>query len=146
MHPDHFITRLQHHELVQALHEAERHTTGEIRLFISHAHAPDPVAAAKKHFEKMHLHHHPHRNAILIFVAPKSQTFAIIGDDQIHARIGDPAWQALAGDMATHFKSDRPMQAITTAIQQAGQLLATHFPKSLQNHGSTPAAPTKTKD
>jgi uncharacterized membrane protein len=129
MNPDDFITRLQHHQIVEAIHQAERNTTGQIGIFITHAPAPDPLAAAKKHFEKLHMHHHPDRNAILIFVAPKSQTFAIFGDEQIHARIGDPAWQSLATEIATHFKSNDPMQAILTAIQQAGNLLGTHFPK-----------------
>jgi uncharacterized membrane protein len=139
MNPDDFITRLQHDQIVQAIHEAEHNTTGQIRIFISHAPTPDPLAAGKKHFEKLRLHHHAHRNAILIFVAPKSQTFAILGDEQIHTRIGDPAWQSLATEMATHFKSNHPMQAIITAIQQAGKLLATHFPKpssTEKTHGS----------
>jgi uncharacterized membrane protein len=130
MNPDDFITRLQHHQIVDAIHLAEHDTTGQIRIFISHAPAPDPLAAAKKRFEKMRLHHLPHRNAILIFIAPKSQTFAIVGDEQIHTRIGDLAWQSLANEMATHFKSNHPMDAIITAIQNAGKLLATHFPKS----------------
>jgi uncharacterized membrane protein len=129
MNPDDFITRLHHDQIVQAIHQAERNTTGQIRIFISHGRAPDPLAAGKKHFEKLRMHHHPHRNAILIFVAPKSQTFAILGDEQIHTRIGDPAWQSLATEVATHFKSNHPMQAIITAIQQAGKLLATHFPR-----------------
>jgi uncharacterized membrane protein len=129
MNPDDFITRLQHNQIVEAIHQAERNTTGQIGIFITHAPAPDPLAAAKKHFEKLHMHHHPHRNAILIFVAPKSQTFAILGDEQIHTRIGNPAWHSLATEMATHFKSNHPMQAIITAIEQAGKLLATHFPK-----------------
>jgi uncharacterized membrane protein len=129
MNPDDFMTRLQHHEIVKAIHQAERNNTGHIRIFISHAPAPDPLAAAKKHFEKLHMHRHPNRNAILIFIAPKSQTFAIFGDEQIHTRIGELAWQSLATEMATHFKSNNPMQAIITVIQQAGKLLGTHFPK-----------------
>ncbi len=133
MNPDDFITRLQHDQIVQAIHHAERDTTGQIRVFISHAPAPDPLAAGKKHFEKLRMHHHPHGNAILIFVAPKSQTFAILGDEKIHTRIGDPTWQSLATEMATHFKSNHAMQGIITTIQQAGKLLATHFPKPAPN-------------
>ncbi len=129
MNPDDFITGLQHRQIVEAIHQAELNTTGQIRVFIPHSPAPDPLAAAKKHFEKMRMHHHPHRNAILIFVAPKSQTFAIVGDEQIHTRIGDLAWQSLTNEMAAHFKSNHPMDAIITAIQQAGKLLALHFPK-----------------
>jgi uncharacterized membrane protein len=129
MNPDDFISRLQHHQIVEAIHQAERNNTGHIRIFVSHAPAPDPLAAAKTHFEKLEMHHHPNRNAILIFIAPKSQTFAIYGDEQIHTRIGDPAWQSLATEMATYFKSNNPMQAIITVIQQAGKLLDNHFPK-----------------
>jgi len=133
MNPDDFLTRLQHQQIVDAIHEAERNTTGQIRIFISHALALDALVAAKKHFEKLQMHRRPHRNAILIFVAPKSQTFAIVGDEQIHARVGDSAWQSLAAEMGARFKSNHPMQAIIHTVQQAGVLLAGHFPKPAPN-------------
>lgn len=129
MEPDYFINRLQHHEIVEAVRQAERDTTGLIHVFITHAPAPDALASGKVHFEKMKMHHHRDRNAILIFIAPRSQTFAILGDEQIHARVGDSAWQSLAREMAIHFKSNDLTTAIITAIQQAGNLLATYFPK-----------------
>jgi uncharacterized membrane protein len=129
MKPDHFLDRLQHHQIVEAIHQAERNTTGRIQVFVSHAAAPDPLEAARERFHKMQMHRHAHRNAILIFVAPRSQTFAVLGDELIHTRIGDQAWQSLVGSMAEQFKSDQYMKAILFGIEQAGQLLANHFPK-----------------
>ena len=60
----------------------------------------------------------------LIFVAPKSQTYAIIGDQLIHEKAGDAAWQSLAAKIAEHFKSDQFTEAITFGVEQAGELLA----------------------
>ena len=129
MKPEHFLSRVQHQQIVEAIHNAERNTTGEIRVFISHGAVADPLSAARRQFQKLQMHHLFHRNGILIFVAPRSQTFAVIGDQAVHDRVGDAAWQSMANGMADHFKNDRYMQAIDFGIEQAGQLLAAHFPK-----------------
>jgi uncharacterized membrane protein len=129
MNPDHFLSRLQHHQIVQAIHHATGNTTGEIRVSIAHGAAADPVSAARHRFEKLKMHHHTHRNGILIFVAPRSQTFAVIGDQAVHDRAGDAAWQSMVTGMADRFKNNEPMTAIQFGIEQAGHLLATHFPK-----------------
>jgi uncharacterized membrane protein len=133
MNPDHFLSRIQHHQIVQAIHHATGNTTGEIRVFIAHGAAADPLSAARHRFEKLKMHHHAHRNAILIFVAPRSQTFAVIGDQAVHDRAGDVAWQSMVAAMADRFKNNEPMSAIEFGIEQAGQLLTEHFPKHAAN-------------
>lgn len=129
MHPEHFLNHLQHNQIVEAIHNAERNTTGEIRVFISHGKVADFISAAQQRFEKLGMHTLPHRNGILIFVAPRSQAFAIIGDRAIHERAGEPAWQALAAGMGQRFKNHQHTEAITFAIERAGELLAANFPK-----------------
>ncbi len=128
MKPKHFLRQLDHDRIVEAIREAERHTSGEIRVFISHRHVPDPVAAATHRFAKLKMHKTRHRNAVLIFVAPKSQTFAIIGDEGVHARCGDEFWTRTAEEMGRHFKQQKFTDGLLHGIQIAGKLLAEHFP------------------
>jgi uncharacterized membrane protein len=129
MNSKQFLTQLQHDQIVQAIKSAEEKTTGQIHVIVTHASASEPLAQAQQHFQKLQLHESPHKNNILIFVAPRSQTFAVVGDQSIHQKIGDQAWQALAKSMADHFKNGQFMSAILFGIDQAGQLLTAHFPK-----------------
>ncbi|HEX4125486.1 MAG TPA: TPM domain-containing protein [Tepidisphaeraceae bacterium] len=130
MHPIEFFSHIRHDQIVAAIRKAEERSTGQIRVFVSRRKVSDPVAAARRRFVDLDMHRTAGRNAILIFVAPHTQTFAVIGDRGVHERVGESAWQALAGQTGEHFKNERIMPGILFAIERAGQLLAEHFPKA----------------
>jgi uncharacterized membrane protein len=98
-------------------------------VFVSHKHVDDPVEAAKHHFHKLGMHKTALRHSVLIFVAPRSQKFAILGDEAIHARCGEPFWQEVTQAMTGYFKQSQFTEAIEHGIAQAGQLLTRHFPR-----------------
>jgi uncharacterized membrane protein len=123
-----FLNQLQHDAIIGAIREAEKRTSGEIRVFISHKQVGDPVAAAQTHFEELGMTQTHHRNGVLIFVAPRARKFAVIGDTAVHQRCGDAFWQALAAEMTGHFKKSDFSAGIIHAIEKAGQLLGAHFP------------------
>ncbi len=129
MRPRKFVEQLRHKEIVAAIREAEQKTSGEIRVFISHKEITEPVKAAERHFVRMGMQKTRERNAVLIFVAPRSHTFAVIGDEGVHKRCGDPFWTELAGEMSGHFKQGHFNQGLLHAIDKAGKLLAQHFPR-----------------
>ena len=85
--------------------------------------------AARTQFEKLGMTATRHRNGVLIFVAPRSQKFAVIGDTGIHERSGDQFWQELVESMREHFKAENFSDAVVQAIGKAGELLAQHFPR-----------------
>lgn len=124
----HFLSQLEDHEITAAIAQAEKKTSGEIRVFISHRHCGDPMSVARRHFHRLGMTKTRHRNAILIFVAPKSQTFALLGDQGIHEKCGDDFWQALRDEMTAHYQSGRYTAGLVHAIRKAGELLAAHFP------------------
>jgi uncharacterized membrane protein len=66
---------------------------------------------------------------VLIFVAPVSQKFAVIGDEAVHEKCGESFWTALAAVMAAHFKAGDFTTGLVAGIAQAGVLLARHFPR-----------------
>lgn len=129
MKPHHFITALDESRIHAAIKDAHAKSTGHIGVLVSKRPAPDPLAAAEKHFHARNLHHAPHRNAILIFVAPKSHTFAIVGDAAIHAQVGPDFWTTLRDEMTPHLKEAHYTEALLHAITKAGDLLAQHFPR-----------------
>jgi uncharacterized membrane protein len=125
-----FIGKLAHGRLHAAIHEAEQRTSGEIRVMVSHQRAPDPAAAAQQAFRRLGMEQTKHRNAVLIFVAPRSRTFAVIGDEAVHARCGDDFWRELADAMTGYFKRGEFTDGILHGISRAGELLAAHFPRA----------------
>ncbi len=129
MHPKTFSRHLHHDSIVAAIRDAERKTSGEIRVSISPKNIDDPVAAARAEFLHRGMDKSLARNGVLIFVAPRSHKFAVIGDESVHAKCGDEFWQKLADAMTGHFRKSEFTEGILHGVQKAGELLAEHFPK-----------------
>jgi uncharacterized membrane protein len=129
MHPKEFKNRLHHDGVVDAIRQAEQKTTGEIRVIVSHKHVETPVAEAEKEFVRLGMGKSPNRNGVLIFVAPRSHKFAVIGDQGVHEKCGDEFWQKLAAAMTDYFRKSEFTEGIVHGVRKAGELLAEHFPK-----------------
>jgi uncharacterized membrane protein len=125
----HFLSVIDDDAVVAAIGAAEVKTSGQIRVFVSHHKIPAPVPAAQKHFVQMGMEQTRQRNGVLIFVAPKSHTFAIIGDKAVHEKCGNEFWTRVAAEMRDYFKMGQWTQAVTHGIAKAGELLAEHFSK-----------------
>ena len=69
------------------------------------------------------------RNGVLLFLSPKAQQFAIIGDTGIHEKCGAAFWEEIAASMGTLLKEGKVTEALLEAIQRTGSLLALHFPR-----------------
>ena len=125
-----FLSKLEHDQIVAAIHEAESKTSGEIRVFIQRGKLDvDPLIAAQKKFSRLGMHKTPERNAVLIFVAPRAHKFAIVGDEAIHRKCGEELWQRLVSDMREHFRNEKFSHALVEAIEETGKALASHFPR-----------------
>jgi uncharacterized membrane protein len=135
-----FVQQLEHDRIVEAIGEAEKKTSGEIRVYIKRGDIPDPVAAARAQFEKLGMTATEQRNGILIFVAPRSQKFAVIGDDGIHQRCGDQFWHELVDSMQQFFRAQNFTDAVVHAIVRTGELLAREFPRLANDRNELPDA------
>ena len=130
--------RFDDDKIIAAIREAELRTSGEIRVYISDANIDDPVAAAQQHFLAMGMSNTRERNGVLIFVAPKSQKFAVIGDQAIHEKCGDAFWTRLTEEMAPMLASAAPTDAIVHALKTTGELLSEHFPRAADDKNELP--------
>lgn len=133
-----FISKLQQDEIVKAIHSAEHKTSGEIRVFITREPVDTPVAAAQRAFLSAGMDKTRERNGVLIFVAPKTQKFAVIGDTAVHAKCRDEFWLRLGAEMTEHFKRHQFTSGIVHAIKVAGELLAQHFPRKPDDANELP--------
>jgi uncharacterized membrane protein len=67
---------------------------------------------------------------VLLFVAPVSQRFAVVGDEGIHARCGPDFWKDVAAAVETDFRAGRFTDGIVKGVARVGDALATHFPRT----------------
>ena len=132
------IPAIEDARIVAAIAAAEKRTSGEIRVYISSRKVAEPMRAAEKQFERMNMTRTARRNGVLIFLAPASHTFAVIGDQGIHAKCGDTFWQELAAAMSERFKQGDFTQGLVLGIERAGALLARHFPRETDDQNELP--------
>jgi uncharacterized membrane protein len=134
-----FMARLEHQRIVAAIAAAEARTSGEIRVFIQHGDlAGDALPLAEEKFLQLEMDKTAERNAILIFIKPRPQKFAVVGDAGVHAKCGAEFWQELVDKMRAHFKREEFTDALVEAIESAGALLARHFPRQSNDRNELP--------
>ena len=131
MKPKHFLSRLDNERIVAAIADAETRTSGEIRVWISSQARPDPLATAQARFGTLGMTRTRHRNAVLIFVAPRSRTLAVVGDSGIHGKCAPGFWQHVRDAMSAHLREGRYTEGVLQAIEIVGAELARHFPTDL---------------
>jgi uncharacterized membrane protein len=138
MKPHEFISRLDETKIVDAIAAIERKSSGEIRVFISHDKVGAPLPEAARQFAKFGMDKTRERNAVLIFVAPVSHQFAVVGDVAVHQKCGDAFWQEVSGAMSDLMKQGRFTEAILAALGKIGDLLAKHFPRDPDDTNELP--------
>lgn len=126
----HFLSTLEHDRIHRAIQSAEEGAAGEIVVFISHRKMEDPLAAANHEFRKLRLETATDKNSLLIFLAPKTQKFAVVGGAALHAKVGQAWWDELIALLTRHFKEGRFTDGLVATIEQAARALKTHFPTS----------------
>ena len=125
-----FLSKLEHDEIVAAIRAAESKSSGQIRVFIQRGKLEgDQLATATKKFHKLGMHKTAEHNGVLIFVAPRAHKFAVVGDKAVHEKCGEQFWQRLVDGMREHFRNEKFSYALVEAIEEAGNALASHFPK-----------------
>jgi uncharacterized membrane protein len=114
---------------VKAIVAAEARSRGEVRVHVSARKVEDAQAAAARQFETLGMTRTAERNGVLLYVAPASQTFAVIGDRAIHERCGPEFWQEVASAVEEDFRAGRYTDGIVKAVTRIGDVLAIHFPR-----------------
>jgi uncharacterized membrane protein len=129
MQANSFLGALDHERIVKAIQAAEARSRGEVRVHVSRQAVAAVQTTAARQFEALGMTRTAERNGVLLFVAPVSQTFAVIGDEGIHARCGPDFWKDVAAAMETDFRAGRYTDGIVKGVARVGEALATHFPR-----------------
>jgi uncharacterized membrane protein len=128
MKPAEFVKGLDHERIVDAIRAAEARSRGEVRVHVARGAVEDAQAAGAAQFEALGMARTAERNGVLVFVAPASQRFAVIGDAGIHDRCGPAFWAEVGAAMEAAFREGRFTEGIVAAVGTVGEALARHFP------------------
>ena len=134
-----FMSRLDHPRIVAAIADAERKTSGEIRVFIQRGEVEgDPLEFATAKLHELGMTNTAERNAVLILVAPRARKFALVGDEGIHKECGAEFWNQLVATMRDHFKREAFTDALVEGIESVGRALGEHFPRRADDRNELP--------
>ena len=115
--------------IVQAVRDAERQTSGEVRVFVeSRCRFVDPIHRAAELFFGLKMEMTDERNAVLVYLAMRDHQFAVFADEGIYREMGAEYWDAEAAKMLTAFKKESYADGLLTVVRDIGEALKTHFP------------------
>ena len=124
-----FFTREENDRIVSAIREAEKRTSGEVRIFIETKNPlVDPLERAALIFSKLKMEETDHRNAVLLYIATKHRELALYGDKGIHEKVGTAYWQNEVKMMLKHFSENHLVEGIVKCLKDVVETLAEKFP------------------
>jgi uncharacterized membrane protein len=134
-----FLSEIQQKNIVNAIHEAEELTTGEIKVHVEeHCPYADPMERAAEVFAYLSLHKTALRNGVLIYLAHEDHKFCILGDQGIDEKVGQNFWDSTREVLLENFKVGDFENGFVQAIEQAGRKLREHFPSTGSNVNELP--------
>ena len=114
--------------LVEAIRQAEKNTSGEIRVHLDNKCPEELMDRAAFIFEELKMHKTKLRNGVLFYLAIEDHLFAILGDVGINQKVPNGFWDAIKREMLVLLKSNDPVGALEKGILMAGEQLKAHFP------------------
>src|ERR1700733_14165349 len=111
-----------------AIEDAEKHTSGQIRVCIEKTCSENVLDRAARYFHQLDMHKTRLRNGVLIYLATVDRKFAIIGDAGINKVVPKNFWDDVKDDMLQHFKYGNLVEGIVTGLKIAGDHLQKFFP------------------
>jgi uncharacterized membrane protein len=123
-----FLSKEEEQEIVQAIVEAEKNTSGEVRVHIENHSNKTPLERAQEVFFELKMEATNDRNGVLFYVSVTDKKFAIIGDQGINELVAPDFWNATKEIVLNHFKQGAFKQGLVEGILSAGNQLKAYFP------------------
>lgn len=123
-----FLSKAEEQEIVQAILEAEKNTSGEIRVHIEEHSEKSPLERAQEVFFELHMNETADRNGVLFYVCVSDKKFALIGDKGINEVVESDFWDCTRDTVIGNFKAGNFKNGLVEGILKAGERLKTYFP------------------
>jgi uncharacterized membrane protein len=112
----------------QAIEGAERQTSAEIRVSVAQFFWGNVRKVAERAFGRLGMTATAQRNGVLLFIVPSRRRLVVLGDQGIHAKVGEEFWEKIAATVSAEFHEGRFTEGLVKGIETVGQELAVHFP------------------
>ena len=128
MKPSDFFTKEDKEKITKAIKEAERNTSGEIRVHVESHCKIDVLDRAAYIFEKLKMHKTQLHNGVLFYLAVNDRKFSILGDAGINVKTPENFWYVIKDKMLEYFTKGEFAAGLAKGITMAGEQLKAHFP------------------
>jgi len=123
-----FFTTEEQELIANAIADAEKATSGEIRIAVEKNCHGSAFERATEYFAELGMDKTSQHNGVLIYLAYADHKFAIIGDRGIDTVVPDDFWETTQVAMKAHFLSGNIADGIIAGVALAGEKLALFFP------------------
>jgi len=124
-----FFTAEEQQLIIGAIQNAERMTSGEVRVFVeSKCSYMDAIDRAAELFFQLEMQKTDDRNAVLLYVAMKDRQLAVFGDEGIHEKVGNEYWNNAVQKMISNFNRENYAAGIAEVLKDIGAALTKNFP------------------
>ena len=127
-HVEEFFTAEEESEIVNAIVDSEKNTSGEIRVHIEATSKIDHFSRAQQVFHFLKMDNTKEGNGVLLYVAVDDRKFVIYGGEGIDRVVPKGFWDTTKDVIASHFTKGNFKQGIIEGILMAGKELQAHFP------------------
>ncbi len=123
-----FLSTAEEQEIINAIREAERNTSGEIRVHIEKTTEKNALERAKEVFYFLKMDETEQQNGILFYIAVDDHKFSVLGDTGINKAVPEGFWNSIKDIVIQHFSSGNYVKGLQLAITQTGEKLKEFFP------------------
>lgn len=123
-----FLTDKEEQKIIDAICEAEKNTSGEIRVHLEKNLETDAMSRAKEVFFYLGMDKTTYKNGILFYVAVDSHKFAVIGDEGIDKVVPANFWESIRDEVLNQFVKGRHCKGLVKGILHTGEKLKEFYP------------------
>jgi uncharacterized membrane protein len=116
------LRKIDPEQVRQAIADAEHHTSGRIRVSLAPWFWGDVRGAAERAFDRLG------RRGVLFFVVPGRRRFVVLGDEDIHAKVGQEFWHDVTAAVGERFRKGDFTGGLVHGIETVGRELAPAMP------------------
>jgi uncharacterized membrane protein len=129
----HFFSDDDFLRISQKITEAEKTTSGEIRIGICEKkrflnRKKNIRKLAEEEFYKLNMHNTRDKTGILLFLLLSERQFYILADEGINSKVSQNTWDGVRDEILSKFIEGQYTKGIITGVEKVGKILTEFFP------------------